>query len=50
MAKVDVLIIGAGTAGEYAAGTARQYTDSIAMIEKGPVGGDCIFYACQATM
>jgi len=49
MAKVDVLIIGAGTAGEYAAGTAKQYTDSIAMIEKGPVGGDCIFHACIPT-
>jgi len=49
MAKVDVLIIGAGTAGEYAAGTAKQYTDSIAIIEKGPVGGDCIFHACIPT-
>ncbi len=49
MAKVEVLIIGAGTAGEYAAGTAKQYTDSIAMIEKGPVGGDCIFHACIPT-
>ena len=49
MAKVDVLIIGAGTAGEYAAGTAKQYTDSIVMIEKGPFGGDCIFHACIPT-
>jgi dihydrolipoamide dehydrogenase len=49
MANVDVLIVGAGTAGEYAAGTARQYTDSIAMVEKGPVGGDCIFHACIPT-
>ena len=49
MTKVDVLIIGAGTAGEYAAGTAKQYADSIAMIEKGPVGGDCIFHACIPT-
>lgn len=49
MAKVDVLIIGAGTAGEYAAGTAKQYTDSIAIIEKGSVGGDCIFHACIPT-
>ncbi len=49
MTKVDVLIIGAGTAGEYAAGAARQYTDSVAMIEKGPVGGDCIFHACIPT-
>ena len=49
MINVDVLIIGAGTAGEYAAGTAKQYTDSIAMIEKGPIGGDCIFHACIPT-
>ncbi len=34
MVNMDVLIIGAGTAGEYAAGTARQHVDSIAMIEK----------------
>jgi pyruvate/2-oxoglutarate dehydrogenase complex dihydrolipoamide dehydrogenase (E3) component len=49
LASVDVLIIGTGTAGEYAAGTARQYVDSIGMIEKGPVGGDCIFHACIPT-
>jgi len=49
MVNVDVLIIGAGTAGEYAAGTAKQYVDSIGMIEKGPVGGDCIFHACIPT-
>jgi pyruvate/2-oxoglutarate dehydrogenase complex dihydrolipoamide dehydrogenase (E3) component len=49
MIKLDVLIIGAGTAGEYAAGTAKQYADSIGMIEKGPVGGDCIFHACIPT-
>jgi pyruvate/2-oxoglutarate dehydrogenase complex dihydrolipoamide dehydrogenase (E3) component len=49
MVNMDVLIIGVGTAGEYAAGTARQYVDSIAMIEKGPVGGDCIFHACSPT-
>ncbi|MFC2041952.1 dihydrolipoyl dehydrogenase family protein [Chloroflexota bacterium] len=49
MVNTDILIIGVGTAGEYAAGTARQYVDSIAMIEKGPVGGDCIFHACIPT-
>ena len=49
MEKVDDLIIGAGNAGEYAAGTARQYTELIVMIEKGLVGGNCIFqsmYSC----
>ncbi len=49
MVKVDMLIIGAGTAGEYAAGTATQFSDSVGMIEKGPVGGDCIFHACIPT-
>jgi len=49
MAEVDILIIGVGTAGEYAAGTAKQYTDSIAIVEKEPVGGDCIFHACIPT-
>ncbi len=49
MARVDILIIGAGTAGEYAVGTAMQYTDSIGLVEKGPVGGDCIFHACIPT-
>jgi len=49
MVNLDVLIIGAGTAGEYAAGTAKQYVSSIGMIERGPVGGDCIFHACIPT-
>ena len=49
MAEVDILIIGAGTAGEYAAGTAKMYTDSVGLVEKGPVGGDCIFHACIPT-
>ncbi len=49
MTRVEVLIIGAGTAGEYAAGTAKQFVDSVGMIEKGPVGGECIFHACIPT-
>jgi len=49
MVKVELLIIGAGTAGEYAAGTARQSMESVGLIEKGPVGGDCIFHACIPT-
>jgi pyruvate/2-oxoglutarate dehydrogenase complex dihydrolipoamide dehydrogenase (E3) component len=49
MTKVDLLIVGAGTAGEYAAGTATQFVDSVGMIEKGPVGGECIFHACIPT-
>ncbi len=34
MPKVDILIIGAGTAGEYAAGNAKQYMDSVGMKRK----------------
>lgn len=49
MVKLDLLIIGGGTAGEYAVGTAKQSLDSVGMIEKGPVGGDCIFHACIPT-
>ena len=49
MVNVELLIIGAGTAGEYAAGTARQSMESVGLIEKGPVGGDCIFHACIPT-
>jgi len=49
MVKLDLLIIGGGTAGEYAMGTAKQSLDSVGMIEKGPIGGDCIFHACIPT-
>ena len=49
MTNLDMLIVGAGTAGEYSAGTARQFTNSVGMIEKGPVGGECIFHACIPT-
>jgi pyruvate/2-oxoglutarate dehydrogenase complex dihydrolipoamide dehydrogenase (E3) component len=49
MVNLDLLIIGAGTTGEYAAGTARGQVDSIGMVEKGPFGGDCIFHACIPT-
>jgi pyruvate/2-oxoglutarate dehydrogenase complex dihydrolipoamide dehydrogenase (E3) component len=49
MVNLDMLIIGAGTAGEYAAGTAQQFADKIGMVEQGPVGGECIFHACIPT-
>ena len=48
-AKVDILIIGSGAAGEYGAGMALMYTKSVGLVEKGPVGGDCIFNACIPT-
>jgi mercury(II) reductase len=49
MTEVDILIIGVGTAGEYAAGYANQGGRSVAVIERGPVGGECIFHACIPT-
>lgn len=49
MVNLDVLVIGAGTAGTYAASTARRYTNSVGIVEKGQVGGDCIFNACIPT-
>lgn len=45
----DVLIIGGGTAGEYATGTALQHSKSVCLVEKTVVGGDCIFHACIPT-
>ncbi len=49
MIELDVLIIGVGTAGEYAAGTCLASDRSVGLIEKGPVGGECIFHACIPT-
>lgn len=49
MTDVDILIVGVGTAGEYASGYANQDGRSVAVVEKGPVGGECIFHACIPT-
>jgi pyruvate/2-oxoglutarate dehydrogenase complex dihydrolipoamide dehydrogenase (E3) component len=46
---LDVLVIGAGTAGEYAAEAAKKNTDSVGIAEKVEAGGDCIFHACIPT-
>jgi len=45
----DIVIVGGGTAGEHAAGTALGLGKSVAIIERGPFGGDCIFHACIPT-
>lgn len=49
MVKLDVLVIGAGTAGNDAANTARRQAKSVGLVERGQVGGDCIFNACIPT-
>ncbi|MBN1855891.1 MAG: NAD(P)/FAD-dependent oxidoreductase [Dehalococcoidia bacterium] len=49
MNKFDIVIVGGGTAGEHAAGTALGLKKSVAIIDKNPIGGDCIFHACIPT-
>lgn len=45
--KVDVAIIGAGTAGMVAYGEVRKHTDRIALIEGGPFGTTCARVGCM---
>ncbi len=49
MIEVDVVVIGGGTAGEYAAGTLLGFGKSVAIVDHSKVGGDCIFHACIPT-
>lgn len=46
MTKVDILIIGAGMAGEYAAGYAAGKAEKVGLVERSKVGGACVFNAC----
>ncbi|MHB1538415.1 MAG: dihydrolipoyl dehydrogenase family protein [Solirubrobacteraceae bacterium] len=44
----DVIVIGAGPAGEVAAGRIAQRSErSVAIVERELVGGECSFYACM---
>ena len=43
----DVIVIGAGPAGEVAAGRLGQGGLSVALVEKHLVGGECSYYACM---
>jgi dihydrolipoamide dehydrogenase len=43
----DVLVIGAGPAGEVCAGRIGQRGRSVALIEQELVGGECTYYACM---
>lgn len=45
--KVDVAIIGAGTAGLSAYREVRKYTDRIALVEGGPFGTTCARVGCM---
>ena len=44
--KVDLCIIGAGSGGLSVAAGAVQMGASVALIEKGKMGGDCLNYGC----
>src|SRR5271167_625194 len=43
----DVLVLGAGPAGEVAAGRLSTAGQRVALIEADLVGGECSFYACM---
>lgn len=43
----DVLVIGAGPAGENAADVARQAGKTVAVVERELVGGECSYWACM---
>ena len=47
MREFDVVVIGAGAAGEVAAGRLGLNGLSVAIVEHSLVGGDCSFYACM---
>ncbi len=44
--KVDICVIGAGSAGLSVAAGASQMGASTALIERGKMGGDCLNYGC----
>ncbi len=46
MADVDLAVIGAGAAGLSVAAVAAQLGLSVALIERGRMGGDCLNYGC----
>jgi pyruvate/2-oxoglutarate dehydrogenase complex dihydrolipoamide dehydrogenase (E3) component len=47
MREFDVVVLGAGAAGEVTAGRLGQHGLSVAIVEQGLVGGECSFFACM---
>jgi pyruvate/2-oxoglutarate dehydrogenase complex dihydrolipoamide dehydrogenase (E3) component len=45
--EFDVVVLGAGPAGEVCAGRLSQNGLSVALVERELVGGECSFYACM---
>jgi pyruvate/2-oxoglutarate dehydrogenase complex dihydrolipoamide dehydrogenase (E3) component len=45
--EVDVIVVGAGPAGEVCAGRIGEAGLEVAVVEKHLVGGECSFYACM---
>ncbi len=45
--EFDVIVVGAGPAGEVCAGRVAQDGRKVALVERELVGGECSFYACM---